>query len=108
MMTPGDDNVERRERIIAALLWYGTWIASIIIAVGIILGALPDFAQLLPPGFSGYNIVKTGVVLLIFLPVARVALMLAIFLRERDYVYMAISGLVLAIIAIGIVLRVPG
>ena len=43
---------------------------------------------------------KAGVALFILLPVARVALMIAIFLRERDYAYTAISTLVLVIIAV--------
>ncbi len=42
--------------------------------------------------------VKAGVALFILLPVTRVALMLVIFLRERDSAYTAISALVLAII----------
>jgi uncharacterized membrane protein len=42
------------------------------------------------------------VALFILLPVARVALMLATFLHERDYAYTAISALVLVIIATGI------
>jgi uncharacterized membrane protein len=40
----------------------------------------------------------------VLLPVARVALMLAIFLRDRDYAYMVISALVLAIIGAGILI----
>lgn len=95
-------NFERRERLIAALLWYGTWVASAIIAAGMVLSALPQFDSFLF-GFSGYAIVKAGIALFILLPIARVALMLAIFLHERDYVYTAISTLVLAIIAAGIV-----
>lgn len=88
-MKPATDNYEHREQMIAALLWYGTWLASAVIGVGMIL--------------SAYDIVKTGVALFICLPVARVALMLIIFLRERDYAYVAISVLVLAIIGAGVV-----
>lgn len=98
------DNFERREQIIAALLWYGTWLASAIIAVGMASDALLPLEGSLNVGFSGHDIVKAGVALLILLPVARVALMLAIFLRERDFVYTAISALVLAIIAAGVVI----
>ncbi|EIQ7173213.1 DUF1634 domain-containing protein [Enterobacter hormaechei] len=99
------DNFERREQIIAALLWYGTWLASAIIAVGMALDALRPFEGSLNVGFSSYDIVKAGVALFILLPVARVALMLAIFLRERDFAYTAISALVLIIIAAGIVIE---
>jgi uncharacterized membrane protein len=51
---------------------------------------------------SGYDVVKAGIALFIFLPIARVALMFTIFLRERDYVYVMISALVLLIITDGI------
>ncbi|MEO5655971.1 MAG: DUF1634 domain-containing protein [Nitrosospira sp.] len=103
-MKPMTDNDERHEQIIAALLWYGTWLASAVIAAGMALGALPQFEDSLGFGLSGYDIVKAGVALFILLPVARVALMLAIFLRERDYVYAMISALVLAIIGTGILI----
>lgn len=45
---------------------------------------------------------KAGVALFIALPVARVALMLLTFLREKDFVHAMIAGLVLAIIAAGV------
>ena len=88
-MKPMAGNYERREQVIAGLLWYGTWLASAVIAFGMVLGS--------------YDIVKAGVALFICLPIARVALMLVIFLRERDYTYVAISALVLAIIGAGVV-----
>lgn len=88
-MKPATDNYERREQMIATLLWYGTWLASAVVGVGMILGA--------------YDIVKAGVALFICLPIARVALMLVIFLREQDYAYVAISALVLAIVGAGVV-----
>ena len=103
-MKPMTDNDERHEQIIAALLWYGTWLASAVIAAGMALGALPQLEDSLGFGLSGHDIVKAGVALFILLPVARVALMLAIFLRERDYVYTMISALVLAIIGTGILI----
>ncbi|MBO9330007.1 hypothetical protein A6B37_10900 [Achromobacter sp. HZ01] len=93
-MSAATDLQARRDRRIAALLWYGTWAASACIAIGMALDLL------LPAG--GYRLVQAGVALFILLPVARVALMLAIFLRERDYAYSAISALVLLIIAAGV------
>ena len=104
-MSVSEGRIERREQTIAALLWYGTWFASALVAVGILLAAIgPLQAQPALP-FGGYNVVKAGVVVFILLPIARVALMLAIFLRERDYVYAAIAALVLAIIATGVMLE---
>lgn len=79
---------DRREQMIAGLLWYGTWLASAIIATGIVLGR--------------HDVIKAGVALFICLPIARVALMLVIFLRERDYTYVTISALVLVIVGAGV------
>ncbi len=94
-------NFERREQLIAALLWYGTWIASALIAAGLLLTAVgPSFP------LTGYDVMKAGVAMFILLPVARVALMLAIFLRERDYAYAVIAALVLAIIVAGVILAI--
>lgn len=101
-MKPVSGNDEAREQIIAGLLWYGTWIASALVAAGIVVRALqpPDHPFL--SGLNGLTVMKAGVALFIVLPVARVALMLVIFLREHDYLYTAISALVLAIIAAGV------
>lgn len=98
------DDYERHEQIIAALLWYGTWLASAVIAAGMALSALQQLEGLPGFGLSGHDLVKAGVALFILLPVARVTLMLAIFLRERDYAYMVIAALVLAIIGAGILI----
>jgi uncharacterized membrane protein len=48
--------------------------------------------------------VKVGVALFIVLLAARVALMLLMFLRERNYAFSLISALVLTIIAAGFLL----
>jgi uncharacterized membrane protein len=44
----------------------------------------------------------------IVLPMLRVALTTAVFLVERDYLFAAISGVVLAIIALGFLLGTSG
>ena len=49
-------------------------------------------------------IVQLGLVLLIATPVARVAFMLIAFVVQRDRVYVAISGLVLALLLYGLLL----
>lgn len=96
---------ERRDRIIAALLWYGTWFACALIAGGMVLGMGQPAAGSVAHVFSGHQVVKAGVAFLILLPVARVVLMLMMFLRERDYAYAVIAAIVLAIIAAGVVIR---
>lgn len=100
------DNHQRREQVIAALLWYGTLLASLLIGAGICLNAFPKIENLVPLGISGYSIVKAGISLFILLPIARVILMLVTFISEQDYRYAAISAIVLAIIAAGILIAV--
>jgi uncharacterized membrane protein len=85
------------ERLLATVLQYGTWIASGVVALGL-ARTLVDRPAILP---SGTSIITAGIALLILLPVARVALMLAVFVRQRDYRFAAIAALVLAIIVLG-------
>ena len=93
------------ERLVAGLLRHGTWLASVIIAAGLAVERLHRAATPMLHGSNGLYAVKAGIALFIFLPVARLVLMLAFFLRERDYVYTAISAFVLAIIGTGLVAR---
>lgn len=95
----GFHKVERREQFIAALLWYGTWLASALIAAGLLLIAIeqPFLFRL-----SGTELARAGVIGFILLPIARLLLMLVIFLCERDHAYTMIVALVLAIIGAGL------
>lgn len=102
-MSKPPQNAVTNHRPIAWLLWYGTWIASAIIAMGMALEGLGYGAGAALPGLDGYGLVKAGVAMFILLPIARVMVMLIIFLRERDHVYALIAMLVLAIIAAGMV-----
>jgi amino acid transporter len=105
-MRAAHDNHDRRAGLIAALLWYGTWIASASIAAGMALAIFPHTAHRFLHVASSEGIVRVGIALFIVLPIARVALMLGMFLRDRDHVYAAISALVLAIITAGIVIGI--
>jgi uncharacterized membrane protein len=95
----------RLERLLAAVLQYGTWLASGVIALGLALALIggPADPHALPM-LTGAHVVTAGIALLILLPVLRVALMLIVFVLERDYRFGAIAALVLMIIALGIVL----
>jgi uncharacterized membrane protein len=97
-MSDATSDYRTRERIIAGLLRYGTWLASTVVAAGLTIELVHRVRGPIPHDPSGFDVVKAGVALFILLPVTRVALMLVIFLRERDYAYTAISALVLAII----------
>jgi len=103
-MKSGAQSFGRRDQVIAGLLWYGTWFATALIAVGILVTAVEPFLGFVLP-LSGYDVVKAGVAVFILLPVARVMVMLTIFLRERDHTYTAITALVLAIIAAGVLIE---
>lgn len=93
------------QRVIGALLWYGTWLASTVIAAGLLMTAWEsgDASYHLP--VSGPGVVKGGIALFILLPVARVVVMLVAFLRARDLTYAVIAALVLAIIAVSILVE---
>jgi uncharacterized membrane protein len=84
-------------RAIALLLSWGSTLSTLLIAAGIALTLWP----LAPLPLSGSDIVRAGILVLILLPVARVALMLIGFIRQRDRLYALIAALVLMIIAAG-------
>jgi uncharacterized membrane protein len=78
------------EARLARMLSIGTWLASAVIAAGLLGG--------------GSSAVTIGVALFILLPVARLLLLLWTFLRERDYRFGALAAFVLAVITLGVVL----
>ncbi len=97
----------RLEGILAGLLRYGALAASGWIAVGMVMGMLGGAPSDLHAGLAS-QCMAIGIVLLIVLPVVRVALTTAVFLFERDYLFAAISGAVLGIIALGFLLGTGG
>ena len=103
MSTPREDRQRhlRMERILAGLLRYGALVASGWMALGM---ALSPFKDVLPLMTLSDRCLAIGIVLLIALPVLRVALMTGVFLLEKDYRFAAISGAVLGFIALGFLL----
>jgi hypothetical protein len=98
----------RLEELLAILLRYGSWLASAAIGLGFALALIDSHPRtrnlvILP----NMRIATAGIVLFILLPVLRVLLMLFVFIRERDIRFVAIAGLVLAIILLGIVFGSP-
>lgn len=96
--------VSRLESLLAGLLKYGSWLASITIGAGFALALMDSRTgthnvAILP----NMHIVTAGIALFILLPSLRVLLMLIVFLRERDYRFTMIAALVLAIIVLGFV-----
>jgi uncharacterized membrane protein len=94
--------VSKTEGLLAGLLRYGTWLASGVIGSGLAMSLV---------GLSGAQVVAAGVVLFIALPVLRVLVMLAVFLRDRDYRLALVAAIVLMTIvagfAIGIYMSSP-
>ncbi len=92
------------ERLLARVLQYGTWLASAAIGMGLAVALIDSHSGLHTGGlFSSTRIISLGILLFILLPVIRVFLMLLVFLKERDYRFSAIAGLVLLILALGFV-----
>jgi uncharacterized membrane protein len=86
--------VTKLEELLAALLLYGSWMASAVIGVG--------FAVSLAGVGQGLRIATLGIAMFILLPVLRVLVMFAVYLRERNLRFACIAGLVLVIILLGI------
>jgi hypothetical protein len=97
----------RLASLLAGLLRYGTWLASVVTGSGIAM-SLAGEATGAPwwSGLSGAHVVAAGVALFIALPVLRVLLMLAVFIRQRDYGLVAVTALVLMTIVVGFALGV--
>jgi Protein of unknown function (DUF1634) len=92
------------ERLLARVLQHGTWLASAAIAVGLAIGLIASHFDPHGTGFpSSTRVISLGILLFILLPVLRVLIMLLVFLKERDYRYSAIAGLVLLILALGFI-----
>ncbi|HEY4012484.1 MAG TPA: DUF1634 domain-containing protein [Polyangiaceae bacterium] len=89
------DRARDLERRIAALLHVGTWTASAVITVGMVMP-------------RGAWVVSGGIALFIALPILRVVVASVELLRRRDFRVGAISVLVLAIIALGIAVGLHG
>jgi uncharacterized membrane protein len=87
------ERMQALDRRVAVVLNVGTWLASVIIALGIVLP-------------RGLPVIMTGIALLIALPIVRVTLVMIHSLRARDRRMAAICAAVLLIIAFGIVLSV--
>jgi hypothetical protein len=97
----------RPEELLAALLRYGFSSALSVIGLGYalaLIGSSTPASRL--PVLSNTPIVRVGIALFILLPILRVLLMLVVFASERNFRFALISGVVLAIILLGIFLGV--
>jgi uncharacterized membrane protein len=97
----------RMESILTGLLRYGAIVASGWIAVGMVMGMIGSARPSFRVGIAD-RCMAIGIVLLITLPVLRVAMTTAVFLFERDYLFAAVSAAVLIIITLGFLLGTGG
>jgi uncharacterized membrane protein len=97
------------DRLLARQLKYGIWLASSVTTLGMIVAL---FGRCIGPhGYTmilGTSIVGKGIALIILLPILRVVLMLIVFLRERDYLFVMISSTVLLTIGVSVVVGIYG
>ena len=85
------------ESLLAGVLNLGTYLASVVIAAGLVLSLFHERTRF--P--TGAQVVTAGIGLFILLPILRVILMLTIFVKERDYKFAAAAAVVLLIIFAG-------
>jgi Protein of unknown function (DUF1634) len=91
------------EHVLASTLYWGTWLASSVVAVGLAKALLDSrAARGETVTQDGMRIMSAGIALFIVLPVIRVVVMLFGFLRERDYRFAVIAALVMTIIVLGL------
>ena len=69
----------RIESLLAAVLNIGTWLASVLIGVGLVLSLFNERT----PFPTAVQVVYAGIGLFVLLPMLRVILMLTIFVKER-------------------------
>jgi uncharacterized membrane protein len=93
------------ERQLSIVLRYGTWVACALIAAGLGCALRDEHARALGTGVtSATQLVTVGIAVLLVLPVLRVVLMAIAFAWERDYLFVGIATLVLAVIGLGLAL----
>jgi uncharacterized membrane protein len=103
--------VNRDEILVSGVLRAGVVIAAAFCAIG----ALVYFAHPTPPrpydtfvpatvapGWNGLGLMAIGVLVLLATPVVRVALLILVFARERDWLYSLVSAIVLGVLTLGL------
>ncbi len=104
----------KTELFISKFLKYGVITSGTVITLGFILfvatgtsgyddGSFPLELHQIALGLISlkpYSIIQSGLILLILLPVMRVALSVVLFFRERDFLYVKITLLVLMILLV--------
>ncbi len=135
--TNNHDETLRVELFIARLLRWGVLLSFVMVGIGIVAVVLtgetgyhqiqlddlpsivayhprPDFPTTLGDVFSGalalkpYAIISLGLLVLIAIPVARVAVSVIAFAIERDWLYVMITGFVLLVLLLSFAIGEAG
>lgn len=117
-----DEEMHRVEAVVSSLLRIGVLLSAAIILIGLLLllftgtSGYPGttYPTTLTAIFNGigefkpYAIIMFGLFCLILTPVLRVAVSLVTFLKEKDYLYVTITAIVLIILAISFFIGTAG
>ncbi|MBC1513973.1 DUF1634 domain-containing protein [Listeria booriae] len=117
-----DEEMHRVEAIVSTLLRIGVLLSAAIILIGLLLlmftgtsgypgTTYPTTLTAIFDGiaqFKPYAIVMFGLFCLILTPVLRVLVSFVTFLKEKDYLYVAITSIVLIILTISFLIGTTG
>jgi len=81
---------ERLERIIGVVLRVGVTASSVCLAAGLVLEILGG-----PAAATGAVLLQVGIIVLLATPVARVVVSIVQYVNERDWAFVALTGIVL-------------
>lgn len=111
-------NIGEMEIVISRFLRTGVMLSAVIVGIGLIMylvsgkSGYPGDTYPITPSeiFKGllmlksYAVIMTGIIVLILTPVFRVGVSILVFIKEKDYLYVKITSLVLLILIISFVL----
>ncbi len=102
----------RDEILVSATLRVGVALAALCSLVGAIVyfsghaGGVAAYATFhaarVAPALTGFGLLSLGVAILIATPIVRVAILIIVFLRERDWLYTTVSAFVLGVLLLSL------
>ncbi|GEM_PF-907055 len=96
MDTNRNAKLDQAELFLGHFLRWGVLTCAAILIAGLVAGFIaPDWSA---------SVTRAGIVLLIALPIARVAVTLVIFFVQRDFIYVGITAFVLVVLLLGLTL----
>lgn len=96
------DQIERTERVLGRVLTVGSHASTVVLGAGLAL------ALTVPHAALTHWLLTIGLVTLIATPIARVAVSVVAFVREREWFFAVCTAIVLGLLVIGIIVAVRG